>query len=54
MKCPKCGFKYKNPVSVAGGQVTGLPKGFACARVLRKALATRRRNARQNRKDGVK
>ncbi len=52
MKCPKCGFEFPNPTAVAGGRVLGLPRGFACRRVLQKALATRRRNQRKTRKDG--
>ena len=48
MKCPACGHEFKNPVSQAGGRAQ-VPKGFASPAVLRKALATRKRNARAKR-----
>ena len=43
MICPKCGAKFPNPIAQAGGRAK-VPKGFADPRVMRKALATRRRN----------
>jgi hypothetical protein len=52
MICPKCGHEFKSPVAQAGGRVGGaakVPKGFASARVLAKALRTRARNARAKR-----
>ena len=48
MKCPACGHEFKNPVSQEGGRAR-VAKGFASASVLRKALATRKRNARAKR-----
>ena len=47
MICPKCGHEFKSPVAVAGGKAGGaakVAKGFAAPAVMRKALATRRRN----------
>ena len=52
MRCPKCGHEFANPTAQAGGRVGGaakVSKGFASASVQRKALATRRRNARAKR-----
>ena len=49
MKCPCCGHEFANPVSAANGAKGGavrVPKGFASARVLKKALATRKKNQR--------
>jgi len=48
MKCPACGHEFKNPVSQEGGRAK-VAKGFASASVMRKALATRKRNARAKR-----
>jgi hypothetical protein len=55
MKCEKCGHEMINPTAQAGGRVGGkarVAKGFASARVLKKALATRKRN--QAERDCVK
>ena len=44
---PDCHKQFKSPGAVAGGKAGGaarVPKGFASARVMRKALATRKRN----------
>ena len=52
MRCPSCGHEFKSPVAQAGGRSGGaakVPKGFASAAVMRKALATRARNARSKR-----
>ena len=52
MKCPACGHEFANPTAQAGGRAGGaakVSKGFASASVQRKALATRRRNARAKR-----
>ena len=52
MRCPVCGAEFKNPTAQAGGRAGGaakVSKGFASASVQRKALATRRRNARAKR-----
>ena len=49
MHCPKCGHEFKSPVAVAGGSAGGrakVPKGFASPAVMRKALRTRRANAK--------
>jgi hypothetical protein len=48
MKCPVCGAEFKNPTAQAGGRAK-VAKGFASPAVLRKALATRKRNARAKR-----
>jgi hypothetical protein len=55
MKCANCGHEIINPTAQAGGRVGGkarVKKGFASARVLKKALATRKRN--QAERDCVK
>ena len=52
MRCPACGHEFANPPAQAGGRAGGaarVAKGFASAAVLRKALATRKRNARAKR-----
>jgi hypothetical protein len=52
VKCPACGHEFANPTAQAGGRAGGaakVSKGFASANVQRKALATRRRNARAKR-----
>ena len=49
MICPACGHEFPSPVAQAGGRAGGrakVAKGFASAAVMRKAIATRRRNAR--------
>ena len=49
MRCPQCGHEFKSPVAVAGGLAGGaakVPKGFASPAVMRKALKTRRANAK--------
>jgi len=46
MRCPSCGHEFKNPTAQAGGKVGGkakVSKGFACRRVMEKALETRRK-----------
>ena len=48
MRCPACGHEFANPTAQAGGRAQ-VPKGFASASVMRKALATRKRNARAKR-----
>jgi hypothetical protein len=53
MKCPKCGHRFSNPVTQAGGRTGGLakvPKGFASPDVLAKALETRRKNAEKRKR----
>ena len=53
MKCENCGHEMINPTAQAGGRVGGkarVKKGFASARVLKKALATRRANRRAKEK----
>ena len=50
MKCPNCGAEIKNPTAVAGGLAGGpakVSKGFASPAVMRKALRTRRANAKR-------
>jgi hypothetical protein len=50
MICPKCGHELKSPIAVAGGSAGGrakVPKGFASPSVMRKALRTRKRNAKR-------
>jgi Na+-translocating ferredoxin:NAD+ oxidoreductase RNF subunit RnfB len=50
MTCPRCGYPGPDPRAQEAGRKGGaarVPKGFAVARVLRKALATRRENARR-------
>lgn len=45
MKCPKCGYKWKNKANASAGRRGGLakvPKGFYSPGVRAKALATRR------------
>ena len=56
MICPKCGHEFKSPVAVAGGKAGGaakVAKGFAAPAVMRKALATRRRNQKACRHNSV-
>ena len=48
MRCPVCGAEFPNPTAQAGGRAQ-VPKGFASAAVMRKALATRKRNVRAKR-----
>jgi hypothetical protein len=48
--CPRCGYPGQDPRAQEAGRKGGLarvPKGFACRRVLRKALATRAELARR-------
>ena len=57
MKCPVCGHEFPSPVAQAGGRAGGaakVSKGFASPAVMRKALATRRRNAREKRSHNEK
>lgn len=54
MICPHCGKAFKSTVAVAGGRSGGqakVAKGFASPDVLKKALATRKRNAKAARKN---
>lgn len=54
MKCPKCHYEFPSPQAQAAGRVGGkarVPKGFASPAVLAKALASRRRKARQRAKN---
>lgn len=51
MRCPSCGHEFKNPTAQAGGKVGGkakVRKGFACRRVMEKALETRRKKHELN------
>ena len=48
--CPRCGYPGPDPRAQVAGRKGGaarVPKGFAVRRVLKKALATRRENARR-------